>query len=99
MKQTLIALMIVSALAAGCSQSETSTAGTGPTYEGLTAEELGVVGAEIRRSPERAEQILSERELDEKRFEAAIRKVAADPDASQRYRTAFQEAGGAAAAR
>ncbi len=58
----------------------------------LTPEELGALGAQIRKTPDRAEALLRERGLTEKTFEAEIRKVTEDPDASKRYAAAYKRA-------
>lgn len=84
-------MMLVTALSAGCAQEAQIS-----EREALRAEELGVLGAQIRRAPERAETILAQHDLNLERFEDAIRDVAADPEASRRYWAAYQQAGGAA---
>ena len=58
----------------------------------LTPEELGELGAKIRKTPDQANQILQERGLDEKSFETQIRKVTENPDASKRYAAAYKRA-------
>ena len=58
----------------------------------LTPEELGTLGAQIRKTPDRADALLRERGLDEKSFETAIRKVTEDPEASKRYAAAYKRA-------
>jgi hypothetical protein len=58
----------------------------------LTPEELGELGAKIRKTPDRANEILRERGLNEKSFETEIRKVTEDPDASKRYAAAYKRA-------
>ena len=59
----------------------------------LTPEELGELGAKIRKTPERANEILRDRGLDQKSFETEIRKVTEDPEASKRYAAAYKRAG------
>lgn len=58
----------------------------------MTPEQLGELGAQIEKSKDRAPQILSEHGLDEKSFEAQIRKVTENPEASKRYAAAYQKA-------
>ena len=58
----------------------------------LTPEELGTLGAQIRKTPDRANALLRERGLDEKSFETEIRKVTEDPEASKRYAAAYKRA-------
>lgn len=104
--KNVLALSLVGllAIAGGCKQkdaavAETSTtaattAGTTTTNaaEQLTPEELGELGAQIRKSPDKARELLSEHGLDEKSFESQIRKVTEDPDASKRYAEAYKKA-------
>ncbi len=98
----LIMLVIPLALAGACNQDKTSTAlGNEPSKaesaraaQDLTPEELGKLGAELKKNPDRADQILTERGLDAKSFETAIRKVSEDPEASKRYAAAYKEASG-----
>jgi hypothetical protein len=59
----------------------------------LTPEELGEIGAKIRKTPDRANEILRDRGLTEKTFETEIRKVTEDPEASKRYAAAYKRAG------
>jgi hypothetical protein len=58
----------------------------------LSPEELGTLGAEIDREPERAAEILEERGLDPDEFAEAVRAVAADVGDSKDYAKAFGEA-------
>lgn len=68
-------------------QSSASTVtGTEPT-----AEELGELGARIKKNPGDAAKLLSEKGLTEDSFEKAIRKVTEDKEASRRYAAAFRE--------
>ena len=59
----------------------------------LTPEELGELGAQIRKTPDRANELLRNKGLDEKSFETEIRKVTEDPEASKRYAAAYKRAG------
>jgi predicted outer membrane protein len=88
-----IALLLVQ----GCSkQSETTAAAPGSapaavTSNGqLTPEQLGELGAQIKKHPSDAERLLSEHGLSDQSFEQAIRKVSSDPAASRRYAEAFK---------
>ena len=58
----------------------------------LTPEQLGELGAKITKNASQAKEILREQGLDEKTFEAKIRKVTEDPEASKRYAAAFEKA-------
>lgn len=60
----------------------------------LTPEELGQLGAAIKKEPARADELLSQRNLTRQSFEAAIRDLTEDPDKSKRYAEAYRNAGG-----
>jgi hypothetical protein len=77
---------------AGSSESQ-QVAATNAAATRLTPEELGELGAKIRKTPERANEILRDRGLDQKSFETEIRKVTEDPEASKRYAAAYKRAG------
>ena len=103
MRSTMTISLIVLLAFAGCganderkadanaSPSQTQVA-TNAAATPLTAEELGELGAKIRKTPDRANEILRERGLDEKSFETEIRKVTEDPEASKRYAAAYKRA-------
>src|SRR5690349_7933987 len=57
-----------------------------------TPEQLGEIGALIKKHPKDATKILSEHGLTEASFEKEIRQVASDPAASRRYRDAYKKA-------
>lgn len=59
----------------------------------LTPEQLGELGAQIKKSPNDAQKLLTDRGLTEQSFEQAVRKVAEDPAASKRYTEAYHKAG------
>jgi hypothetical protein len=97
---TMVALL---ALAGGCNnQSDNATAGNQPAAatapvaqtaaHELTPEQLGALGAQIRKEPGRAEALLTEHGLTRQTFEAQIRKVTENPDASKRYAEAYRKA-------
>ena len=56
-------------------------------------EDLGKIGAEIKRHPKDAQKILTDHGMDEASFEKAIRSVSSHPDESKRYRDAYKKAG------
>lgn len=97
MKMFAIIALGVCLLASGC-RNETATTTTGGTTAqssgAITPEQLGELGAAIKKDPDNATKILSERGLTEAQFENEIRRVASDPDASKRYAAAFRNAGG-----
>ncbi len=105
MKKTSIiigALLLV--LAAGCKNQNRQTANApypessnisqpaNATTASLTPEELGELGAKIKKNPSDAEKILSEKGLTQQSFEQQVRKVAEDPAASKRYADAYKKA-------
>ena len=59
----------------------------------LTAEQLGELGAQIKKSPDQADKLLADRGLTQESFEQAVRKVAEDPQQSKRYAAAYKKAG------
>ena len=62
------------------------------TNQELTPEQLGEIGAKIAKDSAQAPQILSQHGLDAKTFEAKIRKITEDPEASRRYAAAYEKA-------
>lgn len=100
MKKTSIAIALMTlVLALGCNQkSSTTTENAQPSSqqtvsaENLTPEQLGEIGAQIKKHPSDAEKILTEHGLTMASFEKAIRDVSADPAASRRYRDAYNKA-------
>jgi hypothetical protein len=101
MKKTSIAIALTTlVLALGCNQkSSTTTDNAQPASsqqatasQNLTPEQLGEIGAQIKKNPSDAEKILTEHGLTMASFEKAIRNVSADPAASRRYRDAYNKA-------
>ena len=94
-----VALAIL--LVAGCRNNQSTTAaksGNTPTNSvaaassSLTPEELGTLGAQIKKQPNDADKLLSQHGLNEQSFAAAIRKVSEDPGAAKRYTAAYKSA-------
>ena len=87
-------------VAGGCSDTKTSNATTTPASTDdssvaqtqLTAEQLGELGAAIKKNPNDAERLLTEKGLNEDSFEKAVRKVAENPEESKRYAEAYKRA-------
>lgn len=73
-------------------QNNTSVAQTSEPSTNLTPEQLGELGAKIKKHPKDAQKLLSDSGLTEQQFAQAIRKVAEDPDASKRYAAAYKKA-------
>lgn len=55
-------------------------------------EQLGALGAAIKRSPNDAHKLIQQQGLTEESFAAAVRKVSEDPAAAKRYAAAFKQA-------
>ena len=77
---------------ASVEQSQTKIGTANAAATPLTPEQLGELGAKIRKTPDRADELLRERGLTEKSFETEIRKVTEDPEASKRYAAAYKRA-------
>jgi hypothetical protein len=100
MKKTSIAIAALTlVLAFGCKKQSTTTASTpasdyqtSVSQNTLTPEQLGELGAKIKKNPDDAQKLLSEKGLTEESFEKQIRQVAQDPDASKRYTAAYKKA-------
>jgi hypothetical protein len=86
----LVTSVIVAASAACGPQEPRMTAATTAVVH--SPEELGRIGAEINRSPERADEILSQRSLDPASFEREVRRVSEDQNSAQRYAESFRQA-------
>jgi len=58
----------------------------------LSPEDLGKLGAEIKKHPKDAQKLLADKGLNEQQFEQAVRKVAENPSDSKRYAEAYKKA-------
>ena len=98
-----LSIVMLLALAGGCTQDKneaTNVAATEQTQatqakaasHEMTPEQLGELGAQIRKDPGRAEALLSQHGLTRETFEAQIRKITENPDASKRYAEAYRKA-------
>ena len=94
MKKAIALAIFVALVAAGCKEKATLTVTTddAPAATELTPEQLGELGAAIRKQPDQAQKMLSERGLTEETFEQAIRRVTENPDSSKRYTEAYKKA-------
>jgi hypothetical protein len=98
MKRTLSILCLAVTLAACQQQAKsesaaaTAPAATHPSGASLTPEELGALGAQIRKEPARADQLLQQHGLTRAAFEQQIRDVTENADASRRYAEAYRKA-------
>ncbi|MGZ7078630.1 MAG: hypothetical protein ACXVJT_04360 [Thermoanaerobaculia bacterium] len=98
--RTLIAAFILAIALTACRNQPAATSAQNqqPTsataaQSSLTPEQLGELGAQIKKSPNDAQKLLTDRGLTEQSFEQAVRKVAEDPAASKRYTAAYHKAG------
>jgi hypothetical protein len=101
MKSALFATLILAvALVSGCKQQQNAASTPATTNDQTSAtastnmspEQLGELGAQIKKHPKDANKLLSDHGLTEASFEKAIRQVTQDPDASKRYAAAFKKA-------
>ena len=102
----IAALLVV--LAAGCKNNQqtassnnttatpaASSASTAPNSmqaSAVSPEDLGTLGAQIKKTPNDADKLLAQRGLNEQSFAAAIRKVSEDPSSAKRYTAAYKKA-------
>lgn len=97
MMRLLTTSLLALALACGgqdaTSAKNDATAETTAGANSLTPEQLGELGARIRKEPARANELLTQRGLTEESFEQAIRNVTEDPEASKRYAESYRKAG------
>jgi len=94
MKRTAIAVATL-ALLFGCQQQHGASVTQQKTAEvrsEMTPEQLGELGAQIKKDPSHAHELLSSHGLDDQSFEKAIRKITEDPVASKRYAAAYKNA-------
>lgn len=94
---TAMALLLLGACKEKTTQetvaTPTTTSSTSTTVvTNMSPEELGQIGAELKKKPGEAKRILSEHGLDEASFEKAIRKVSSNVDDSRRYAAAYKKA-------
>ena len=96
---TTFALVLTLAFGVACSNERKETAAGEPAAQApaasaasLTPEQLGELGAQMRKDPARAGEILTERGLTKQSFEQAIRDVTENPDAAKRYAEAYRKA-------
>lgn len=98
MKTTVIAIALM--MLFGCKQQshDNYSASSQPSdtkqvaATTMTPEQLGTLGAQIKKEPSRAHELLAAHGLDDQSFEKAIRKITQDPVASKRYAVAYKAA-------
>lgn len=101
MKKAATILALLGVTLAGACQNEQKTASSAASQAQpgvqvsatLTPEELGTLGGQIKRDPNQADTLLSQRGLTRESFEKAIRDVTENADASKRYSEAYRKAG------
>lgn len=98
MKHTVAILSLVLILGAcqqrnGAAPAQSAPAAPATAQGGaLTPEQLGALGAEIRKDPARGDELLEQHGLTRETFEKAIRDVTESAEASQRYAEAYRKA-------
>ncbi len=99
-KALTLSIVVLLALAGGCNQDRNEPAAvaasgqpqTTQAAHDMTPEQLGELGAQIRKNPNGAEALLTQHGLTKESFEAQIRKITENPDASKRYAEAYRKA-------
>jgi Flp pilus assembly protein TadD len=74
------------------SDTTTTSAQSSTPAASLSPEQLGTLGAQIKKQPNDAEKILADHGLNEQQFAAAVRKVSENPADAKRYATAYKSA-------
>ncbi|HSY49974.1 MAG TPA: hypothetical protein VLC46_14260 [Thermoanaerobaculia bacterium] len=101
MKRLLIPTAFVAlVLTAGCKSNSSSTTGASGNTDAtsvasassLSPEDLGTLGAQIKKTPNEADRILADHGLNAQSFAAAVRKVSENPADARRYATAYKRA-------
>ncbi len=94
MRATLLFTLVLALACGGHEQKTASTAAPAPQVAAneLSPEQLGELGAQIQKNPDRAKQLLTNHGLTEAQFEKAIRDVTNSPDTSKRYAAAYRKA-------
>lgn len=94
-KKRIAPLILVVALVLPACQNKEQVAtseSVSTTAAAMTPEQLGELGAAIKKQPDQAQRLLAEKGFNEESFEQAIRRVTEDPDASKRYAEAYRKA-------
>ncbi|HEX2121499.1 MAG TPA: hypothetical protein VHL59_07645, partial [Thermoanaerobaculia bacterium] len=89
---TTITLLLLALTLAGACNQRNESASTAPTSQpavaaspNLSPEQLGELGAQIKKNPDRANDLLTQHGLTHASYEKMIRDVTENPDASKRY--------------
>lgn len=98
---SILALALTLTFAGACRDEVTSTTASDGTRVSsttttqpvaLSPEQLGELGALIKKNPDRADQLLTQHGMTRESFEKAIRDLTEKPEDSRRYATAFKRA-------
>ena len=97
MRQAItITLLLTLGIACGQSDRVASNSAPAPAATAakttLSPEQLGELGAQINRQPDRANELLTHHGLTQESFEKEIRQITEDPQASRRYASAYKRA-------
>jgi hypothetical protein len=104
MRKLLIPVAIVTlVITASCKNNASSTtaaqsdtaataAQSSSSGSSLSPEQLGSLGAQIKKQPNDADKLLAEHGLNEQSFAAAVRKVSESPADAKRYTAAYKSA-------
>ena len=103
MRKLLIpSAMAMLIFAAACKNNASSTTASSDKYAptaqsaaaptSLTPEQLGTLGAQIKKQPNDADKLLADHGLNQQQFAAAIRKVSENPADAKRYAAAYKSA-------
>ncbi len=98
---TTITLLLLALTLAGACNQRNESASTAPATQpaaatassNLSPEQLGELGAQIKKNPDRANELLTQHGLTHASYEKAIRDLTENPDASRRYADAYRRAG------
>lgn len=96
MKISMKLLLLSAVLTIGCTEEKTSVTASATQESQMAAaastpEELGRLGAQIRKRPAEATRLLSEKGHTAESFETAVRDVTENQEASRRYAAAFRD--------
>jgi hypothetical protein len=105
MKQILMAFVLVALVYGGGCKNNNTPSATKPSdnnaqtavatsqtssSSSLSPEDLGSLGAQIRKQPNDANKLLAAHGMDMRSFEAAVRKVSENPADARRYTAAYK---------
>lgn len=71
--------------------TQTTSAQEASAAAAATPEQLGTLGAEIKKHPNQARQLILQHGMTEQSFAAAVRKVSENPADAKRYAAAYKQ--------